>query len=261
MRPVLFCVGGLSLLTGPLITALSTLAAYAYFRRVRERTGLSEDELWDLMLPLAGGVVAGGLLLHFFLYGGGPASNLKALLSRRNPGGAFFGNFWGGVLALWIYSRRSRIDLRRAADAYACAAMLGLGLKRLGCVMNGCCYGKPTDLPWAIVFSDPRSQTPRRWLGTPLHPTQMYESVAALLIFVLLHRWMASRDEGDGPAPGTVFVAGTAAYSAFRLLSEPLRGSDPGLIRTLSLDTGQWTALAGLSVCAFLWLRWRARPC
>jgi len=128
---------------------------------------------------------------------------------------------------------------------------------RLGCLAAGCCYGKPTDVPWAIVFTNPLAAsnvgTP---LGIPLHPTQLYEAGAALIILALL---LATERRGR-PFPGRTFWAYMFLYAISRYIIEMYRGDPRGNVFGM-FSTSQFISivLAPLSLVMLFWLS-RRRP-
>jgi len=100
---------------------------------------------------------------------------------------AIFGTILGGIVGAWIYCRRRGIRLGPLADLVAPGAILAQAIGRIGCIINGCCCGKPTSLPWAFSWTNPDSHAVAcAPLGTPLHPTQLYELLGDLVIFALL---------------------------------------------------------------------------
>ena len=107
------------------------------------------------------------------------------------------------------------------ADCLAPALALGQGIGRWGCFFAGCCYGKPTPLPWGIRFKDPASLAP---LGVQLHPVQIYESIGDLLIAGLLWLMLQRRRE----AHGDIFWLYVLIYGTLRFAMETLRGDDRG---------------------------------
>jgi phosphatidylglycerol:prolipoprotein diacylglycerol transferase len=122
---------------------------------------------------------------------------------------------------------------------------------RLGCLAAGCCYGKPTDVPWAIIFNHPAAAanvgTP---LGIPLHPTQVYEAGAELLILVLL---LATERKGR-PFAGRTFWLYMLLYAISRFIIEFYRGDPRGLVMGLSTSQFISVVLAPLSIVMLIWL-------
>ncbi|MFH1723567.1 MAG: prolipoprotein diacylglyceryl transferase family protein [Elusimicrobiota bacterium] len=261
MRPIFLSLGRIDLLAGPVFAGLSAAVAYLYFRRYRSHAGLSVEEFWNLMLPLSIAVMASGVVVYFFLYSGGFERNLAYVIERgRIRGGAFYGNLGGAALTLYIFARWRGLSFRRLADLLGGAAPLALSLMRLGCIQHGCCFGKPTSLPWGIVFTHPRCGVRRSWLGTPLHPSQLYEALGCLAIFAVVHFVVFRRIRDGKLPPGSAFLASAVLYGVLRFLLDFVRGSDPGVLRPLGLTTAQLMALATFAGAAYLYRRWRHAP-
>lgn len=126
---------------------------------------------------------------------------------------------------------------------------------RLGCLMAGCCYGRQTDVAWAITFTDPAANlnvgTP---LNVPLHPTQVYESFAGLVIFVLL----LALERRARSFPGRTFWMFVLLYSVSRFIIEFYRGDDRGFVFN-AVSTSQAISLV-LAPLAVLMLWYLGRP-
>ncbi|MBI5596695.1 MAG: prolipoprotein diacylglyceryl transferase [Elusimicrobia bacterium] len=258
MRPILFSFGNLHVLAAPVFAGFAAIAAALYIRRNRAYAELDGERYWDLMLPLAVGTIGGGVLLYFFFYGGGAAKNWANFLrTHRVGGGAFYGDIIGALTTAWVVWKVKGLSFRKTADLIGAAAPLGLAVMRLGCLQHGCCYGKRTDLPWGIVFSDERSAVWRRYLNTPLHPTQVYEFLVACAIFAAAHFLVLPRVK-DGRLPrGSVLVFFLVSYGVLRFMLEFLRGSDPGLYRPYGLTTAQALAVASATGASVLWAYWK----
>ncbi len=96
---------------------------------------------------------------------------------------AIYGAILGGLLGSWIYCRLRRLPFASLADLGAPGIILAQAIGRVGCIINGCCYGKETSLPWGFVYTHPDSNA---LLGTSIHPTHLYELLGDLVIFALL---------------------------------------------------------------------------
>ena len=258
VRPFLLSFGSLHVLAAPVFAGFAAMAAAYYIHLNRDYAGLDKERYWDLMLPLAVGTIGGGVLLYFFLYGGGAAKNWAYFVrTHRIGGGAFYGDILGALTASWVVWKVKGLSFRKVADLIGAAAPLALAVMRLGCLQHGCCYGKPTDLPWGIVFTDPQSAVWRRYLGTPLHPTQVYELLAAAALFSGAHFLVLPRVK-DGRLPrGSVLVFFLALYGVLRFFIEFLRGSDPGIYRPYGLTTAQVLATATATGALGLWVFWK----
>lgn len=259
MRPILFSFLQYDVRSAPILAGLSVLAAYLYVRSQRERLGLSWDDLWTLMLVLMLGIFLGSVGLYAALYGPGLAANLGPIRQGRGvAGGSFFGVLGGAAVGAWAFCRRRRAPFGPLADVLAAAAALGLAVMRTGCLLAGCCHGRPTDLPWGLAFHSGFSSVPRDLLGVPLHPSQLYEGGAALAFFLLAHLRLLPRWRGR--RPGAVFLLFVAFYSSLRFATDFLRGSDPGRIVLGPLSTAQLICLLGLAAAAAAWALRRGEP-
>jgi phosphatidylglycerol:prolipoprotein diacylglycerol transferase len=161
-------------------------------------------------------------------------------------------------VAFW-YIARKRMPFWTTCDVFAPGIALGHVTGRLGCLAAGCCYGKPTDLPWAIIFTNPQAAanvgTP---LGIPLHPTQIYEAGAELLILFLL----LGTERRGRPFPGRTFWGYMLLYALSRFVIEYFRGDPRGVDPVFGMfSTSQFISLilAPLSLAMLFWLS-RSQP-
>jgi phosphatidylglycerol:prolipoprotein diacylglycerol transferase len=155
------------------------------------------------------------------------------------------------LVGLWLV-RRYKLPVWTTADMIAPGIALGHVVGRLGCLLAGCCYGKPTDVAWAITFTDPAAAanvgTP---LGVPLHPTQIYDAGAELLILIAL---LVTERRGK-PFPGRTFWGYMVLYGIARFVVEIFRGDPRGMIGGLS--TSQFVSLLIVPVGLVMLLRLR----
>lgn len=258
MRPILFSVAGYDFFAAPIFAGLSTILACLYVRANLKHADLSVEDYWTLMLYLAVGTSLSGVLLYMAVYGGGFASNFGLLLKyRRIPGGSFFGNLWGGALAAWAFSVVAKRRAPATADLVGVAALAALALMRVGCVQHGCCYGRPTDLPWAIVFDHARCVVPDSMKGIGLHPTQAYEALWAALSAALIHFQVLPRIRRGALPAGAAFAAAVALYAVFRFPLEFIRAGNSGVLAVFGMTSSQVLALASLAGAAILYRRLR----
>jgi phosphatidylglycerol:prolipoprotein diacylglycerol transferase len=127
----------------------------------------------------------------------------------------FYGGFLGALVMGLTFARVNRVPLLGLLDAAAPSIMLGEFFTRIGCFLNGCCFGKACGLPWAVMFP---TDSPAAVVGGPVHPTQLYSSLAGLILFgiaLLLERrrWR----------PGILFGVMLILYSLFRFLIDFVR--------------------------------------
>jgi phosphatidylglycerol:prolipoprotein diacylglycerol transferase len=212
----------ITLHTYGLLLAIAFIAGLWVASREAKRQGLDAGRVTDMAIwVLIAGLIGAKVLLvlvDFHYYQRSP----RELWSIFQSGGVFYGGLIGGALVAWWYARRHGLAGWSTADALAPGVVLGQAIGRLGCFAAGCCWGKPTSLPWAVTFTDVyASRAVGTPMDTPLHPSQLYESGAAFLIFAFL-LWLLPRKSFDGQ----VTLAYVALYSAVRFGLEFLRG-DP----------------------------------
>jgi len=171
----------------------------------------------DLLFFVAIGVIAGGRLGYVLFYDlprflGDPLSILRIW----QGGMSFHGGLLGVIFAMWLFARRRGRRFFEVADFVAPLVPHGIALGRLGNFINGNLWGRPSDLPWAMVFPDPRAGDVAR------HPSQLYQMLLeGLALFVIL--WIYSRRPRPTMAVSGAFLIG---YSVFRFAAEFVRVPD-----------------------------------
>src|SRR6187401_2687134 len=187
MYPRLLELGPLTVYTyGVLLAAAYLVGLKLAMVRAKAR-GLDQTRVLDLGIYIIISALVGAKLLLLITDFSTYTSNPQELLSLARAGGVFYGGLIVAVVVAVWYIRRIGLPLWTTCDVFAPGIALGHVVGRLGCLFAGCCYGKPTTKPWGITFTDPFAAanvgTP---LGVPLHPTQLYEAGAELLILGLL---------------------------------------------------------------------------
>jgi phosphatidylglycerol:prolipoprotein diacylglycerol transferase len=132
-----------------------------------------------------------------------------------------YGAILGAILGIWIYSRFSKFRFGYFADLVAPGVLLAQAVGRVGCTINGCCYGLPTSLPWGVVYTQPESYAP---LGVAVHPTQIYEIIYLLIIFGVVYSL-----RGRLKPEGSLFLVYISFYSLWRIGIDFLREGTPFL--------------------------------
>ncbi len=240
MFPKLFSIGSFSVPTYGVLVALGFLAGLFIALRLGKRIGLPSEPLTNLALYCAlGGIVGAKLFMFMFdwqYYRQNPHEIFS--LSTLQAAGVFHGGFIAALLVAVYYIRQQRLPFWQTLDCFAPGIALGHAIGRIGCFAAGCCWGRQCDLPWGVRFhTDQAAPVP---LDVPLHPAQLYESAANLLIFALLYRLFQHRQR-----PGQIFGLYLVLYSTARFVVEFYRNHEQSLIAGLSLT--QWIA-AGLFV-------------
>jgi phosphatidylglycerol:prolipoprotein diacylglycerol transferase len=245
MHPILISIGSFHLPTYGVLLASALLVAVYTVIRLGRRERLDEGRLldfsvWLIVIGLLGAKVL-MIVSEWSYYRQNPSEILS--WSTLQAGGVFYGGFVAATFfALW-YVKVHHLPLLKIFDIYAPAIALGQGVGRLGCFAAGCDYGKPTRSFLHVVFTNPTAhEVTGVPLGMPLHPAQVYESLATLAIFGIL-LWQYRRKTRDGQ----IFLLYLALYAVARFFLEFLRGDeDRGFVFNHLLSTSQFIALLAL---------------
>jgi len=250
----LFEIGGFSLHTFGVLVGLGFMAGLWIANRCGQRAGIPSGVISDLVVPwILGGGMIGARIVYVVSYwdeqfAGRPFGEVFQVWKG---GLVFYGGLAGAALTAIAYMHVKKLPIWRMGDCLAPGIALGHVFGRLGCFFNGCCHGRPTDLPWAIRF--PKGTLP---YDAPVHPSQLYEAGLNLALCVGLVVFHARR-----PFDGAVFAAYLVAYAVIRSITEWFRGdyafvSDPSALR---FTPGQSTSLLILIAGLALWFVLRQR--
>jgi phosphatidylglycerol:prolipoprotein diacylglycerol transferase len=165
----------------------------------------------------------------------------------------FYGGFIAAAAAGYFYSKKHGVSVPVLADCLSPALAMGQAIGRWGCFFAGCCYGKPTLLPWGVSFSDPASLAP---LNVNLHPVQVYEAVGSVAISLILWRLFVKKPHW---APGQIFWLYVLLYGILRFFMEMLRGDERGG-QWANLFPSQMIAIAAVLVSSSLLIAHHASP-
>jgi phosphatidylglycerol---prolipoprotein diacylglyceryl transferase len=254
MFPVLIKIGPLTIHTYGFLIAIGFLVALTLAAREAKRKDIPNENIIDVgFYALLSGII--GARLFFIL------TNLEHYLEHPLDmvkiweGGLVF---YGGVLlalptVIW-FAKRKGLPLWQTADIWAPSIAIGHAIGRLGCFCAGCCYGKPADgLPWSVTFTNPNSLAV---LGTPLHPTQLYESAAELLNFLILITLRRHQS-----FKGQLFLIYMLNYSIIRSVVELFRGDEvrgflfPGFSYSQAISVAMFLA----ALCSLIVLKNKKR--
>ena len=218
MYPVLVQLGTFELRSYGIIVALSFILGLWLSVKEANRNGLDPGLIQDFAFyALIGGII--GARIYFVVFSN-PAYFLQKpweIVAVWHGGISIIGALIGGlVTAIW-YCRRKKLSFWRFADTLAPGVALGQAAGVFACLLNGDSYGKPTDLAWAITYTDPRAMAP---LNIPLHPVEIYEMVIYFLVFLLV--WQTRKKY---KTDGFAFLTYIAGYGAARFSVEFFRGN------------------------------------
>ena len=256
MYPELFSIGPVTVYTYGVLLAASYLLGLRLAMARAKRRGLDANRVLDLGIYIIIAALVGAKLLllvvDFDQFRRSPAE----LLTLARSGGVFYGGLILAVTVAFWYIWKHRLPFWTTCDVFAPGIALGHVTGRLGCLAAGCCYGRQTDVPWAITFTNPLAAsnvgTP---LGLPLHPTQLYEAGAALLILIFL----LTTERKGRYFPGRTFWSYMFLYAVSRFVIEFYRGDPRGMVMGMSTSQFISLLLAPLSVAMLVWLA-RAGP-
>ena len=260
MFPRLLELGPISIYSYGVLLAAAYLVGL-WFATVRARArGLDANRVTDLGIYIIISALVGAKLLLVVVEFDHFRQDPAELWTIVRSGGVFYGGLLLAVGVAFWYMRRHRLPLWTTCDAFAPGIALGQAVGRLGCLMAGCCYGSPTELPWGVTFTHPLAAAN---VGTPLdvslHPTQLYESVAVLVILGIL----LLMERRGASFPGRTFWSYLLLYPTARFGIEFFRGDPRGTVFEV-LSTSQFVSLMliPISLVMLFWLHrsWTPEP-
>ncbi|MDR1952146.1 MAG: prolipoprotein diacylglyceryl transferase [Elusimicrobiota bacterium] len=237
MHPILFSIGGFTLYSYGFFVALGFAAGMFYLSYQAKKSPqiISQDDLFNLLFWIIISGIAGARLLYVIAENRSLFRTPLEIFAIWEGGLTFYGGFIAAALAAFFYIKRKKLNIAKVMDLLAPAIALGHFLGRIGCFMAGCCFGKPTNMPWGIVFRDPHSLSMIK--GIPVHPAELYESFSNLILFILLHLYNKKKHK-DGLAIGAYLTA----YAVCRFIIEFFRGDYRGTV-VFGLSTSQFISV------------------
>jgi phosphatidylglycerol:prolipoprotein diacylglycerol transferase len=240
MYPRLFELGPITVYTYGLLLALAYLGGLQFALVRGRQRGLDPSRVMDLGIWIIVSALIGAKALLLLVDWRHFTENPRELLSLAQSGGVFYGGLLVAVPVAFWFMWRHRMPIWTVCDAFAPGIAFGHVVGRIGCLMAGCCYGVETHVPWAVTFTDPfahaNAGTP---LDIPLHPTQLYEAGAELLILTLL---LATERRGR-PFAGRTFWTYMCLYGITRFIIEIYRGDPRGFVFGGMLSTSQFISV------------------
>lgn len=224
MKPVLFEFSFIKIYGYGLMIAIGIIAALLLLSYRSKKKNYDEENIWDMAILVIICGIIGGKVMYII-------TDIKFILKQpsilKNVGNGFviYGAILGGVLAVYLYSRKKGWDILSAFDLIIPSLPLAQGFGRIGCFLAGCCYGSVTTLPIGVEFKN----SPFAPANLHLHPTQIYSSIFDfMLAFFLL--WYDRRERKKG----RVFSLYLIIYSIGRFLIEFLRDDPRGSVSIFS---------------------------
>ncbi|MDD2586582.1 MAG: prolipoprotein diacylglyceryl transferase [Syntrophomonadaceae bacterium] len=247
MHPVLFRIGTINIYSWGFMLAIAVVIAILGISRLFDREGYDKEMVLDLVILAVVCGVLGGRISYIIVYEWDAfMANPLSFLSLSQGGLAgmiWYGGFIGGLIPFIIYLWRKGLSFWKVADMFAPYLALGYALVRIGCFLNGCCYGKVTDSFMGVVF--PFVDNLHRY------PTQLYSSVLNFILFIFL-LWFFPRRRFSGQ----VVLLYLMGYSVYRFIIEFFRFS---LIMYGPISLGQvyTSILFIIALVIYYWLHSR----
>jgi len=248
MHPIAFQLGPLAIHWYGVMIALAFLVGLLTAARRARRENISGETIADVVLWLMVGGILGARIVYVTTYWKDEfaGQSFSEIFMIQHGGLVYYGGLIGAMIAGFIYIRWKKLPLWKTADVLAPSIALGNIIGRIGCLLNGCCYGRPTDLPWGIRFP---SDHPTG--GLPVHPTEVYDALNNFILYLLL-AWLFRRKKFDGE----VFATYLIGYAIIRTVMEYFRGDYPPDQIHFGLTPGELISIpvfiAGLSLAAIL---------
>ena len=258
MYPKILDIGPITIHSYGLLLAIAFIAGIWLASSLARKEGLNPDSIWNMGLIIIFSALVGAKILLFlsdFSYYSQNPREIFSLATLRSTG-VYYGGLLLALAASAWYLRRAKLPGWNVADLCAPGIALGQAIGRLGCLSAGCCYGKPTSLPWGISFTSRYAfDNVGVPLNTPLHPVQLYESIGALALFLLL-LWRLKHRRFTGQ----IILEYLILYAGLRFVIEFFRDDDRGFVLHGLLSTSQFIGILTVMGSAAVYFYLRRRP-
>ena len=250
MHPILFKIGPITIYTYGVLIATAFFLGLALAARQARVEGEDPQKIMDLSFYILISAIVGSRLLYIVVEYKEYISNPLRIFKVWEGGLVFYGGFIIAMAVVIIYIKKNEMSLWKVGDILAPSVAIGQGVGRLGCFFAGCCYGRETDVPWAVIFKNPNTLAP---MDVHLHPTQLYDSANGFIIFaiLLILRKFKKFD-------GQLFWTYTLLYAVGRFIVEIFRGDERGFV-TASLSTSQFIAIPLFAVSIVMLIKLKRR--
>ncbi len=248
MHPILFRLDGFAVPSYGVMLVISFLFAIWFTKKKAKAFGISTVVIENLAFYLMLGVIVGGRVLYVVFHWSQYSDDIIGIFRIWEGGMMFFGGLIGGFLAGTLYLKSIKIPILHMTDIVAPALGLGQFFTRIGCFLNGCCFGLPTNLPWAVKFPASCAAGASPLGGKYIHPTQLYASLFGLVLFLFLNKRLNRKH-----FPGEVFSLYLIFYGGFRF------GVD--FVRYYENSANYWInqvialGLVGIGIIIYFWRR------
>jgi phosphatidylglycerol:prolipoprotein diacylglycerol transferase len=248
VHPIAFYIGSLPVRWYGVMMATAFLAGLWTATLRARRVNVSSETVSDITLWVMLGGILGARFFYVTTYWKQEfaAEPFSEVFMVQHGGLVYYGGLIGSTIAAMIYIRWKKLPLWKLADIFAPSIALGSVFGRIGCLLNGCCYGRACELPWAIHFPADHETH-----GAPVHPTEIYDAFLNLVLYLFL-AWLFRRKKFDGQ----IFATYLIVYAVFRSIAEYFRGDYPTDHVHAGLTSAQLVSVpifvAGLALAAIL---------
>ena len=207
-------IGPIKIYMWGVMVALGFFTALFLAAREAKKRKLNPDIVYSAGIYAMAGALVGGRLAYTIAHYPEFVRNPIEVFKIWHGGMIFYGGFILSILLVYIYIKKNKIDFWKYGDLLAPYIGLGVFIGRIGCFLNGCCFGKPTSLPWAFIFPHAPDILPR-------HPTQLYHSLSGLAIFFIAKN--IKKIKPLKKIKGAKLMAAVMSYSLLRFVIEFFR--------------------------------------
>jgi len=240
MHPDIFRIGPFVLHSYGVLLALSFVLGIALARHRAKNQGMDPNAVLDLSFVIVICAIVGSRFLyvvfHLDEFRGHWLDIINPFTSGQIglAGLTMLGGVVLSIVGVIVFTKMRGLSLLKMMDILSPSVALGIFLTRIGCFLNGCCFGKPSHLPWALVFP-PNSPAGATFPGTPIHPTQLYSSLYGLIIFIILLKIERYKN-----FDGLLFFSFLMLYSTARFLVDFLRFYEKSMLlfNTITVNQG-----------------------
>jgi phosphatidylglycerol:prolipoprotein diacylglycerol transferase len=255
MLPKLLQLGPVTIHSYGVLLATGFFVGIILAIRQAKKEGIKPDTVLDLGLLIILSSLVGGKILEIIINYKYYFKNPKEIITSLRFGGVYYGGLILAVLISLLYLWWKKLPVWKICDIFAPSIALGVAIGRWGCFFAGCCWGKPTTLPWGVTFTNPYTyQIVGTPLYVPLHPTQIYHSLTNFLLFIVL---IAMRKKKS--FEGQLFWFYILFYSITRFLLEYLRDDPRGFVFGGALSTSQFIGILATALALFMLLYLKRR--
>lgn len=220
--------------------ALAFIAGLWTATRRAKRENVPAERIADITLWLMVGAILGARFVYVTTYWKDEFADqpLSEIFMIQHGGLVYYGGLIGAIVAAVIFVRWKKLPLWQTADVLAPSIALGSVFGRIGCLLNGCCFGRVCSAPWAITFPEGHQTHPFGEPAIPVHPTEIYDAGLNLILYLSL-AWLFRRKKFNGQ----IFAAYLVGYAVCRSIVEHYRGDYTNLHYHLGLTPAQWISV------------------